>query len=277
MKKFCIVIPIYKEELDPIDKLSLERLHKVIKNKYDIYLVKSKSLDAKNYYNILNQKNVYEVIFDDKYFESTSSYSQLCIQYDFYNSFSNYEYMYIYQTDCYLVKDKLEEWCDKGYEYVGSPIISSNANWKDYKHKDKYEPQVGNGGFSLRKIEVFKDITNPEGEFRKKYNLDDDKLSKIIFEDKYFLNDIYDFYEIITPHWIEALSFGMDMNVDIIYNVMKYQDLPMGIHAWGKNIRYWQNVLEELKDNKEVIDFCEDKYQEFFKVYYEQENKDDKE
>lgn len=276
MKKFCIVIPIYKEELDPIDKLSLERLHKVIKNKYDIYLVKSKSLDAKNYYKILKQNNVYEVIFDDKYFESTSSYSQLCIQYDFYNSFSNYEYMYIYQTDCYLVEDKLEEWCDKGYEYVGAPIISSNASWKDYKHKDKYEPQVGNGGFSLRKVEVFKDITNPNGEFRKTYGLADEKLGEIIFEDKYFLNDIYDFYEIITPSWIEALSFGMDMNVDIIYDVMKYQELPMGIHAWGKNIRYWQNVLEELKDNKKVIDFCEDKYKEFFKLYYNQENKEDK-
>ncbi len=272
MKKFCIVIPIYKEDLDPIDKLSLERLHKIISNKYDIYLVKPESLNPKNYYKILKKKNIYEVIFDSKYFKDTASYSQLCLQYDFYNKFSDYEYMYIYQTDCYLVDDKLEEWCDKGYEYVGPPIISNNAGWKDYRNKDKYEPQVGNGGFSLRKIEVFKDITDPEGEFRKKYNLNDEQLSKVVFEDKYFLNDIYDFYEIITPSWIEALLFGIDMNADIIYNVMKFQELPMGIHAWGKNIRYWQNVLEELKDNKEVIDFCEDKYQEFFKVYYNQEN-----
>ena len=271
MKKFCIVIPIYKEDLDPIDKISLERLHKVIENKYDIYLIRPESLDCKNYYKILKHKDIYEMIFDNKYFESTASYSQLCLQYDFYDKFSDYEYIYIYQTDCYLVKDKLEEWCDKGYEYVGAPIISNNAGWKNYKNINKYEPQVGNGGFSLRKVEVFKDITNPEGEFRKKYNLNDEQLSKIIFEDKYFLNDIYDFYEIITPSWIEALSFGMDMNVDIIYSVMKYQELPMGIHAWGKNIRYWQNVLDELKDNKKVIEFCEDKYQEFFKVYYNQE------
>ena len=271
MKKFCIVIPIYKEDLDPIDEVSLERLHKVIKNKYDIYLIKSDLLDTKNYYKILKQKNVYEVIFDKKYFENTASYSQLCLQYDFYNKFSDYEYMYIYQTDCYLIKDKLEEWCNKGYEYIGPPIISNNAGWKDYKHKDKYEPQVGNGGFSLRKIEVFKDITNPEGEFRKAYKLDDDKLKDIKYEDKYFLNDLYNFYEIITPSWIEALLFGMDMNVDIIYDTMKFKDLPMGIHAWGKNIRHWQNVLEELKDNKKVIDFCEEKYKDFFDLYYKKQ------
>jgi len=165
MKKFCIVIPIYKEDLDPIDEVSLKRLHKIVGNKYDIYLVKSNELDAKKYYNILKQKNVCEVIFDKKYFESTASYSQLCLQYDFYDKFSDYEYMYIYQTDCYLVEDKLEEWCNKGYEYIGPPIISNNAGWKDYKHPEKYEPQVGNGGFSLRKIEVFKDITDPKGEF----------------------------------------------------------------------------------------------------------------
>jgi len=271
MKKFCIVIPIYKEDLDPIDEVSLKRLHKVIGNKYDIYLIKPESLDTKNYYKILKQKNICEVIFDKKYFESTASYSQLCLQYDFYDKFSDYEYMYIYQTDCYLVEDQLEFWCNKGFEYIGPPIISSNAGWKNYKNQDKYEPQVGNGGFSLRKIEVFKDITNPEGEFRKTYQLGDEQLSKIIYEDKYFLNDLYNFYEIITPSWIEALLFGMDMNVDIIYDVMKFNILPMGIHAWGKNIRHWKNVLEELKDNKKVIDFCENKYKEFFDLYYKKQ------
>ena len=271
MKKFCIVIPIYKEDLDPIDEVSLKRLHKIIGNKYDIYLIKPESLDTKNYYKILKQKNVCEVIFDKKYFESTASYSQLCLQYDFYDKFSDYEYMYIYQTDCYLVEDQLEFWCNKGFEYIGPPIISNNAGWKNYKNQDKYEPQVGNGGFSLRKIEVFKDITNPEGEFRKTYQLGDEQLSKIIYEDKYFLNDLYNFYEIITPSWIEALLFGMDMNVDIIYNVMKFNILPMGIHAWGKNIRHWKNVLEELKDNKKVIDFCENKYKEFFDLYYKKQ------
>ena len=63
----------------------------------------------------------------------------------------------------------------------------------------------------------------------------------------------------------------MDMNVDIIYDVMKFNILPMGIHAWGKNIRHWKNVLEELKDNKKVIDFCENKYKEFFDLYYKKQ------
>jgi len=272
MKKFCIVIPVYKYELDPIDKLSLERLHKIIGNKYDIYLVKPESLNCENYYKILKQKNVCEVVFDNKYFENTASYSQLCLQYDFYDKFSDYDYMYIYQTDCYLIEDKLEEWCDKGYEYVGAPIISSNAHWINYNDKDNYVPQVGNGGFSLRKIETFKDLTDPNGELRTTYELTDDKLKDVVFEDKYFLNDLYRYYEINTPLWQEALTFTIDMNADVIYDIMKFDKLPMGIHAWGKNIRHWKNVLEELKDNKEVIDYCEEQYKEFFKLYYQKHN-----
>ena len=269
MKQFCLVIPVYKYELDIIDKISLERLHKVIKNNYDIYLIKPESLDINNYSNILGKKNVFEVTFDDKYFKDTASYSQLCLQYDFYDKFSNYEYMYIYQTDCYLIEDKLKEWCDKGYDYVGAPIISENAGWVNYKNKERYEPQVGNGGFSLRKITTFKELTDPKGELRITYKLTDETLSKVIFEDKYFLNDLYNFYDINKPSWIEALSFAIDMNADVIYNHMNYKELPMGIHAWGKNIRYWKNVLEELKNNNEVIDYCENKYKDFFNLYYQ--------
>lgn len=274
MKKFCIVIPIYKEKLDPIDELSLKRLYKVIKNKYDIYLVRPKLLDGKcqDYYKILNQKNVYEVVFDNKYFKDTGGYSQLCILYDFYDKFSDYEYMYIYQLDCYLVKDELEEWCDKDYDYIGGPIISENAGWINVKNPKKWEPQVGNGGFSLRKISTFKEITNPEGEFRKEYNLTDEKLKDVNCEDLYYMNFVNKYYDIEKPNWIEALSFSLDMNVDVIYDRFKFDKLPMGIHGWPRNIRYWQNVLDELKGNKEVIDICEKRYEKFFKGYYGENN-----
>jgi len=271
MKKiFCIVIPIYKETPDPIDVLSLKRLHKVIGNKYDIYLVRPESLDGKcqDYYKILKQKNVYEVVFDNKYFKDTGGYSQLCILYDFYDKFSDYEYMYIYQTDCYLVKDELKEWCDKGYEYIGGPIISPNSGWVNVKNPNKWEPQVGNGGFSLRKILTFKDITNPEGEFRKEYGLTDKKLKDVNCEDLFYMNFVNKYYDIEKPNWIEALSFALDMNVDFIYNRLKFDKLPMGIHGWPRNIRYWKNVLEEIKGNEEVIDICEKRYEKFFKVYY---------
>ena len=38
MKKFCIVLPVYKETLDCVEEISLKRLHSVIGEKgYDVY------------------------------------------------------------------------------------------------------------------------------------------------------------------------------------------------------------------------------------------------
>ena len=270
MKKFCIVIPIYKENLDIIDKISLTRLDKVINNKYDIFLVKPKDLNTEEYYKILDKSCVQEIEFKKSYFKSTDTYSQLCIQYSFYNKFSKYEYMYIYQTDCYLVKDDLEFWCNKGYDYIGAPIIATDAGWKNYRNENEYVPQVGNGGFSLRKVSVFKDLTNPKGEFREYYRLTDEILEKVKFEDKYFCNDLYNFYDLTRPNWIESLSFALDMNVDVLYNKKIISGLPTGIHAWPKNIRYWKNILEELKDNQEVSDLCEKLYKDYFDLYYKE-------
>ena len=89
MKKFCIVIPIYKEELDCIDKISLKRLNTVINNKYDIYLVKPKGLNTDEYYKLLDKSCVKEIEFKKSYFTSSASYSQLCLQYTFIINFLN--------------------------------------------------------------------------------------------------------------------------------------------------------------------------------------------
>ena len=274
--KFCIIIPIYKEELDCTEKLSLKRLVKVIgQNNYPIFLVKPTSLNCDNYYKIINKDKVREISFDDKYFVDTKAYSQLCINYDFYNKFSVYEYMYIYQLDCYIFEDHLKDWCDFGYDYIGAPILATNAGWNTVNSRtNKWEPVVGNGGFSLRKISTFLDLTNPEGEFRKYYNITDELTSKVVYEDKYFCNDLYRFYDLELPNWLYASRFSWDMNVDLYKKYFNIEYLPMAVHAWPKNIRYWQDKIEEIKNDKGniIVNFCEEKYKDFFKEYYNENN-----
>jgi hypothetical protein len=273
MNKFCIVIPIYKEELDCVEEISLKRLYTVVGSKdYDVYLVHPENLKLDNYFNIYN--NLKTKAFDPFFFKNTHTYSQLCIKYGFYDSFSNYEYMLIYQLDCYLFRDDIETWCNKGYDYIGGPIVSTDCGWdtikKDNEKKKKgYQPYVGNGGFSLRKIDTFKDICNPNGELRKKYNLTDEVLLHIRYEDKYFCNDLYNYYRLIIPNWKEALNFAIDMSVDVIYNFFKLDANPIGIHSVDKNIRWWKKVIPEFMDQK-VIDYCEKKHEEFFKLYYDE-------
>lgn len=281
--KYCIVIPIWKKELDCVEQISLKRLKKVLiddKDEYnnipDVYLVCPDGLDTSDYEKIYNSKelhiNLLKKEYDPKYFESTATYSQLCISYDFYKDFDKYEYMLIYQLDCYLFKDEIEAWCNKNYDYIGGPILSTDCGWdtvKKSRNGSEWVPYVGNGGLSLRKIETFKEITDPNGELRKKYNLTDEVLSKVRFEDKYFCNDLYNFYELDIPDWKEALHFALDMSIDVVYDYFKWQGQPMGIHSVDKNIRWWKKVIPEFKD-QQVIDYCEKKHEEFFKIYYDE-------
>ena len=271
-QKFCIVIPIYKEELDCTEDLSLKRLIKIIGDKdYHIYLICPNRLDTNKYYEILDKNKINEIRYDDKYFIDTKGYSQLCLSYDFYNQFSNYEYMYIYQLDCYIFNDQLKEWCSLGYDYIGAPILATTAGWDTFNDKTKkWEPKVGNGGFSLRKIDTFKELTDPTGEFRTYYKVTDEIISKIIYEDKYFCNDIINFYELNIPNWIVASKFSWDMNVDIYKKMFNIDYNPMAVHAWPKNIRYWKDKFEEM--NKTIVDFCENKYSDFFEKYYNDED-----
>jgi hypothetical protein len=270
VKQFCIVIPVYKNELDIVENISLKRLNNVIGDKnYDVYLVCPEGMNTDEYYKLY--KNLLIKTYSPEYFKSTHTYSQLCISYNFYNDFSEYEYMLIYQLDCYLFSDQISDWCNKGYDYIGGPILSTDCGWDTVKksQKNNYKPFVGNGGLSLRKISVFKDMTNPNGELRLTYNLTDEVLKNVIFEDKYFCNDLFNFYKLNVPKWREALNFALDMSVDIIYNQLKWKETPMGIHSVDKNIRWWKKVIPEF-GNQEVIDFCEKKHKDFFKLYYDE-------
>jgi hypothetical protein len=277
MNKFCIVIPIYKSEPDYIEEVSLKRLNTVIgKKNYNVYFVAYSELDLTKYYEFVNDLTVSPIFFDKRFFESKHTYSQLCINYDFYNVFSEYEYMYIYQTDCYLNTDNLFDFCELGYDYIGAPIMSTDCGWPtvtENKQGNKvYMPVIGNGGFSLRKIETFKDITNPNGEFIQEYNLTEDILKNVIWEDLYFCVTIKQLYDLnISPLHI-GTKFAWDMSVDILYDFFKIKTLPMCIHAWDKNIRFWNKHIPELIENEEITNYCENKYKDFFKVYYDENN-----
>lgn len=269
LQQFCIAIPAYKEELNIDEIVSLERLHKVLKDKSNVYLFCPIELNISKYKEIFPELQVME--FEPENFTSIDAYSHLCMKYEFYDAFSMYEYMIIYQLDCYLLDDNIARWCEKDYDYIGAPIMVPHDDWKNYRYTvDKqivFSPSVGNGGFSLRKISTFKFLTNPNGELRKRYDITDEKLKEIKFEDVYFCVDLGALYEIERPKFQEALEFAIDMNPDIVFDQYKFDKMPMCIHAFDKNIPYWRDKIEDF-DNDELYDYCVEKNKDFIDKYY---------
>ena len=143
MSKVAVVIPIYKEELDDLEKISLTQVRKVLKN----YPIIFAGPEGKNFSYI--EPNESLVQFPAQYFQSVKTYSQLLLNPSFYEPFLVFDYMLIYQLDAFVFYDALEEFCRLGYDYIGAAW--PRYSWSSLKVEEKI-PRVGNGGFSLRSV-----------------------------------------------------------------------------------------------------------------------------
>lgn len=162
--KNCIVIPTYKTVPNEWEVISLTQCFKIL-NRYDMYIVTYQSIDLDFYRNLAQQFNVELNVkyFDEIYFKNITGYNFLMLNRSFYSSFSDYDYLLIYQLDCFVFKDELNYWAAKGYDYIGSPWF---ADYGDYAQNKPFWYN-GNGGFSIRRIKSFLRVFDWKGPLRK--------------------------------------------------------------------------------------------------------------
>ncbi len=252
----CIVIPIYTTNLSHIEKISLEKCLDTLSN-YDIIFAEPNSLNNASI-NINNQ--ILSEKFDDSYFKDILGYNKLLLSHEFYQRFSKYNYMLIHQLDCYVFSDRLLYWCNKNYDYIGAPwIASKNTKLKQLISQfDNYQKKrrariffnVGNGGFSLRKIKTFIDIT------KKHKDIIDTELSRDRKDYKLMEDVFWSFtapklskdYKI--PDYIKAIKFSIDRKPKLAMKINKGR-LPFGCHGINKPkvIKFWESKIPELKQS----------------------------
>lgn len=146
--KVAVVIPVYKAELDDLEKISFAQVKKVLGN-YPIVFV---APEGKNF--AYFQSGDLIAHFPQEFFWDRQSYCQLMMSPDFYATFADFDYILIYQLDAFVFYDALEDFCRFGYDYIGAPW--SYYSWSGIR-KPK-TPRVGNGGFSLRKVKSFREL-----------------------------------------------------------------------------------------------------------------------
>jgi hypothetical protein len=150
-KLVAVVVPISnRAELTPEEQISKRHLFHLL-GKYNKYLVLPKSLRVE--LSGFKYKR-----FDDKFFGSAAAHSKLLLSPAFYNAFKDYQYILIYHLDALVFSDKLEQWCEADYDFIGPPWIKHEE--APYHGNPLYEGKVGNGGFSLRRVESFLKVIN---------------------------------------------------------------------------------------------------------------------
>lgn len=247
-KDIVVIIPIYSSNLSEDEYVSLIQCVNVL-TEYQIVIVKPEKLDVDFIlfkYPLLTVES-----FPNQYFAGLRGYNRLVLDEAFYTRFIKYQYMLIYQLDAYVFKDELLFWADKGYDYIGAPWIPPNHTYltrrgrfklflrrliylilknNKYKLKKYCNYQVGNGGFSLRKISKMIDVTRF---YKKKIDccLDDNK--------PFYPEDVFLLLELSSPKcrlrkpgFKEALKFSIEENPAWGYHY-NHDKLPFGCHDWN--------------------------------------------
>ena len=102
-----------------------------------------------------------------------AGYNEMMMSADFYSLFNDYEYIIICHVDAWVFRDELDDWCRRGYDHVAAPWPTRKRYtrfplkqylWLKLRLKPAHKilhcqmfGRIGNGGFSLRRVSVFRD------------------------------------------------------------------------------------------------------------------------
>ena len=227
-KSCAIVVPVYEEAPDMYERASFINMKNVIDGRYDIILLHGKSFNPSWYKKMCE---CHEMVVDDVFLSSRGTYSDLCENFLFYKTLSEYKYILIYQLDAWIFKNNIQYFIQKGYDYIGSIHTFSKKSFS-----------VGNGGFSLRKVSSFAKacVENKDKLFPKSFPED------IVFS--YCLSSSLK----IAPFAI-GIKFGFQNSPRTLFT-RNGNKLPMGCHAFRAcDYRWWKNyinVAKVLKDEE---------------------------
>jgi len=245
----AVAIPLYYTNLTSFDRVSILRCFELWGDKLDIYFVKPESLDISSVQHEFKQSQI--ISFNDSFFSDIKGYNRLMLSPIFYEKFLSYEYIFVYQTDGYAFRDELEQWCMKGYDYIGAPWIPSPKRFPladkafviarrfinrllGVPDRSEMYFQVGNGGVSLRKSSIFHQRAITDADNIGKYISNLGK-SPMYNEDVYWNNAPKSGGKcsLSKPGYKEALGFSFDMNPSECYRLNNYK-LPFCCHGFSK-------------------------------------------
>ena len=217
--KVAVVIPTHKEELNPLEKISLAQCRKVLGRYPIIFAVP----EGKNFPYTAPNESV--VKFPPQHFQTIEAYNRLVISPIFYEKFLDFDYILIYQLDAFVFYDALEDFCRLGYDYIGAPW--PYYAWANFVHKKT--PRVGNGGFCLRKVETCYKVVQAFAASPKLRYVVEDSAEDTFFAMCGMLNpEIFK----IAPVPI-AKAFSMEWYPDRVVKRLG-NSLPFGCHSWNR-------------------------------------------
>lgn len=267
-QEVVILIIAHKSHLSFYEEVSLRQCFKVLGN-YPIRFICPKGLDITNYLKIIPDL---EVDFIDPAWQSSyRNFNRLKIEPFLYRRYQLFEYILYYELDAFVFRDELKDWCKKGLDFIGAP-------WIEQRNGQLEIVGVGNGGFSLRKVEShlkalhsFSYIFRPSKIVKKHRERNYSLIgflsfmpsilkeltgvsnnsfylfNKFKYNEDYFwghhINKNFSWFRVANTK--TALRFSFEKEPDYLYKINKEQ-LPFGCHAWYRyDLQFWKPFIEK--------------------------------
>jgi Protein of unknown function (DUF5672) len=279
MNKDLVVILIiaHKSQINEFEKISLQQCYKVLGH-YPIRLICPRGLDISCYQEIVPKVQVEYI--DPRWQSTYENFNRLKVAPLLYRKFRRYEFILFYELDAFVFRDELEYWCSQNYDYIGAPWFSG------YDEAEEILPfsGVGNGGFSLRKVESslralysFSYIASPSelwSSWKASNGSVQDTISLVksltVTNNTFFLfngfkwhedlfwgkhvNQNFDWFRVPTEN--EALKFSFEINPEYLFE-KNNRVLPFGCHGWWKYRQdFWWPKIKSfgyLEENAELV------------------------
>lgn len=154
------LIPVYRKHLDVLETAFVRRNLNMLMA-FDGAWVMPESLDDRVYRSLAPHFRTER--FPDVYFRGIDGYNRLMLSVAFYERFLGYDFALICQTDAIVLRDNLSSFLLGGVHYIGAPLprtVLPRYYFPGSGHLMRalpwlipsVQPQVGNGGLSLRSI-----------------------------------------------------------------------------------------------------------------------------
>ncbi|MBR5087453.1 MAG: hypothetical protein IKX31_10660 [Muribaculaceae bacterium] len=262
-----VVIPLYQNSLSEIERWAVTRNLKMLSPERDIAVVCPNDLDLSPLSELLGlDKGRCRVErFAPEFFEGRKGYNHLMLSHEFYSRFVKSHFILICQTDVALFCDNLDYWCSLDYDYIGAPWLPAQSDVEGWnlprravyilrrgwaRAKGGFSPalikwKVGNGGFSLRRVDaMLQVIDNHRKEIENIVSNADDVSC---FEDVVWgvrANEEWN-AGLNIPDAITAAHFAFEGHPDFAYRLTNGK-LPMGAHAFyrRRNRPFWLKHMD---------------------------------
>jgi hypothetical protein len=229
-----VVTPVYKADLTDAEQKVVTQGRNVL-SAYTRVLVCPVSMDVSAYIAIDSDLQVER--FDDRHFQGIAAYNKLMMSPLFYQRFRHFQFMLIYQTDAWVFRDELLQWCNRGYDYVGAPWVTLPPTSKKtrFNLSTLLVGKVGNGGFCIRNISKHYYSALVFSPLRWIFTKNED------FFWCYIIATLNPFYRIAKAN--EALSFAFELEPSRCFEQVG-NILPFGCHAWEKyEPEFWKRFI----------------------------------